>query len=81
MESQTISINLRAKDHMLINQSAERIIKLAEKNGVTVSRPISLPMMMTHKRSIDIVSPTSRMVDELMSLELPDSVDVDIKFK
>lgn len=33
----------------------------------------------THKRMIDIIDPTERTVDALMSLNLPSGVDVEIK--
>lgn len=33
----------------------------------------------THKRLIDILSPTQRTVDALMRLDLPAGVDIDIK--
>ncbi|MDP3244413.1 MAG: 30S ribosomal protein S10 [bacterium] len=33
----------------------------------------------THKRLIDIVNPTSKTIDSLMSLSLPAGVDVEIK--
>ena len=35
--------------------------------------------MRTHKRLIDIINPTSKTVDALMSLDLPTGVDVEIK--
>ncbi|MCX5787036.1 MAG: 30S ribosomal protein S10 [Elusimicrobia bacterium] len=35
--------------------------------------------MRTHKRLIELKSPTSRTVDELMKLDLPGGVDVEIK--
>ncbi len=35
--------------------------------------------MRIHKRLIDLLSPTSRTVDELMKLDLPAGVDVEIK--
>ncbi|MBI4133332.1 30S ribosomal protein S10 [Candidatus Uhrbacteria bacterium] len=35
--------------------------------------------MRTHKRLIDIVEPTQRTIDALMSLSLPAGVDVEIK--
>lgn len=86
MKSQTIKIRLRGNDPMLVNQSAERIVEFAEKNGARISRPISLPtvkdlltMARTHRRSIDILSPTSRTVNALLDLELPDGVDIEIK--
>jgi len=35
--------------------------------------------MRTHKRLIDILSPTPKTVDALMKLELPAGVDIEIK--
>lgn len=35
--------------------------------------------MRTHKRLIDIIEPSSAVVDSLMKLELPAGVDVEIK--
>ena len=35
--------------------------------------------MRTHKRLIDILSPTSKTVDALMRLDLPAGVDIEIK--
>lgn len=35
--------------------------------------------MRTHKRLIDIIQPTSAVMDSLMKLELPAGVDVEIK--
>lgn len=35
--------------------------------------------MRTHKRLIDIMSPSSKVMDALMKLELPVGVDVEIK--
>jgi small subunit ribosomal protein S10 len=35
--------------------------------------------MRTHKRLIDIIDPTTKTVNSLMSLELPAGVDIEIK--
>jgi small subunit ribosomal protein S10 len=35
--------------------------------------------MRTHKRLIDILSPTSKTIDSLMGLDLPHGVDIEIK--
>jgi len=35
--------------------------------------------MRTHKRLIDIIEPTAKTVDALMSLNLPSGVDIEIK--
>ena len=43
MASQKIRIRLKAYDHSLIDQSAEKIIETAKKTGAKVSGPIPLP--------------------------------------
>mgnify|MGYP000894974644 FL=1 len=101
MANQKIRIKLKAYDHTLIDQSAEKIVETAKKTGAQVSGPIPLPTdkeiitilraphkykdsreqfeMRTHKRLIDILSPTSKTVDSLMRLDLPAGVDIEIK--
>jgi small subunit ribosomal protein S10 len=101
LASQKIRIKLKAYDHTLIDQSAERIVETARKTGAKVSGPVPLPTdkevitvlraphkykdsreqfeMRTHKRLIDILSPTSKTVDSLMRLDLPAGVDIEIK--
>lgn len=101
MASQKIRIKLKAYDHTLIDQSAEKIVETAKKTGAKVSGPIPLPTerdvitilrsphkhkdsreqfeMRTHKRLIDILSPTPKTVDSLMRLDLPAGVDIEIK--
>ena len=101
MASQKIRIKLKAYEHTLIDQSAERIVETAKRTGARVSGPIPLPTekevvtilravhkykdsreqfeMRTHKRLIDILSPTPKTVDALMRLDLPAGVDIEIK--
>mgnify|MGYP002627564826 CR=1 FL=1 len=96
-----IRIRLKAYDHQLIDQSAEKIVETAKRTGAAVSGPIPLPTKReivtilrathkykdareqferrTHKRLIDIVSPTQKTVEALMSLELPAGVEIEIK--
>ena len=45
--SQKIRIKLKSYDHMLVDKSAERIVKTVKATGAVVSGPIPLP---THKR-------------------------------
>lgn len=45
--SQKIRIKLKSYDHMLVDKSAERIVKTVKTTGAVVSGPIPLP---THKR-------------------------------
>ena len=99
--SEKIRIRLKAYDHVLIDQSAEKIVDTAKKTGAKVSGPIPLPTkkevvtvirsphkhkdsreqfeMRTHKRVIDILYPTQNTVDNLMKLELPAGVEIEIK--
>ena len=101
MANQKIHIKLKAYEHTLIDQSAERIVETAKRTGARVSGPIPLPTekevvtilrsphkdkdsreqfeMRTHKRLIDILSPTPKTVDALMRLDLPAGVDIEIK--
>lgn len=96
-----IRIRLKAYDHQLIDQSAERIVETAKRSGASVSGPIPLPTKKeiitilravhkykdsreqferrTHKRLVDIIAPTQKTVEALMSLELPAGVEIEIK--
>ena len=96
-----IRIRLKAYDHQLIDQAAEKIVETAKRTGAKVSGPIPLPTKKeivtilravhkykdsreqferrTHKRLIDILSPTQKTVESLMSLEIPAGVEIEIK--
>lgn len=96
-----IRIRLKAYDHQLIDQSAERIVETAKRTDAKVSGPIPLPTRKevvtilravhkykdsreqferrTHKRLIDILNPSQKTVEALMSLELPAGVEIEIK--
>ena len=96
-----IRIRLKAYDHQLIDQTAERLVETAKRTGAKVSGPIPLPTQKevitilravhkykdsreqferrTHKRLIDVVKPSAKTVEALMSLELPAGVEIEIK--
>ncbi len=96
-----IRIRLKAYDHVLLDQSAEKIVETAKRTGARVSGPIPLPTekeiitilravhkykdsreqfeQRTHKRLIDILSPSQKTVETLMRLDLPAGVDIEIK--
>lgn len=98
---QKIRIRLKAFDHQVLDQSAEKIVETAKRTGAKVSGPVPLPTekevitilraphkykdsreqfeMRTHKRLIDILTPTPKTVDSLMRLDLPAGVDIEIK--
>ncbi len=42
-QNEMIRIRLKAYDHQLIDQSAEKIVETAKRTGATVSGPIPLP--------------------------------------
>ena len=100
-QKEMIRIRLKAYDHQLIDQSAEKIVETAKRTGATVSGPIPLPTKKevvtilrsphvnkdsreqferrTHKRLIDVIKPSPKTVEALMSLELPAGVEIEIK--
>jgi len=99
--AERIRIRLKAYDHELIDQSAEKIVEAAKRTGAKVSGPIPLPTereiitilravhkykdsreqfeRRIHKRLIDVVKPSPKTVEALMSLELPAGVEIEIK--
>jgi len=99
--AQRIRIKLKAFDHKVLDQSAEKIVSVVRKSGARVSGPVPLPTnrnlfcvirsphidkesmehfeIRTHRRLIDILEPTQKTVDELMHLDLPAGVDIEIK--
>ena len=100
-QKEMIRIRLKAYDHQLIDQAAEKIVETAKRSGAAVSGPIPLPTKKevvtilravhkykdsreqferrTHKRLIDVVKPSAKTVEALMSLDLPAGVDIEIK--
>ncbi|WP_125153919.1 30S ribosomal protein S10 [Clostridium rectalis] len=101
MAKQKIRIRLKAFDHTILDQSAEKIVETAKASGAKVAGPVPLPTekdvvtilraphkykdareqfeIRTHKRLIDIISPSPKTVDSLMRLDLPAGVDIEIK--
>ena len=100
-DMQKMRIRLKAYDHTVIDQAAEKIVETAKRTGAEVSGPIPLPTdkkvvtilravhkykdsreqfeRRTHKRLIDVVKPSPKTVEALMSLELPAGVEIEIK--
>ena len=101
MAKEMIRIRLKAYDHQVIDQSADKIVQTAKRTGANVSGPIPLPTKKevvtilravhkykdsreqferrTHKRLIDVVKPSQKTVEALMSLDLPAGVEIEIK--
>ncbi|MCL2004080.1 MAG: 30S ribosomal protein S10 [Oscillospiraceae bacterium] len=61
-----IRIRLKAYDHQLIDQSAERIVETAKRNGARVSGPIPLP---TRKEIITILRAVHKYKDSREQFE------------
>ena len=53
-QKEMIRIRLKAYDHQLIDQSAEKIVETAKRTGASVSGPIPLP---TKKEVVTILVP------------------------
>ncbi len=101
MSKQKIRIRLKAYDHRILDQSAQRIVETAERTGAGVIGPVPLPTRIerfcvrrssfidkdsqehfevrTHKRLIDVMEPGSKTIDQLMRLNLPAGVDIEVK--
>ncbi len=60
MAKQKIRISLKAYDHQLIDQSAQRIVDTAKKSGAQVSGPIPMP---TKKEVVTILRATHKYKD------------------
>lgn len=67
MAGQKIRIKLRAYDHNLIDNSAEKIVETIKKTGTKVLGPIPLP---TEKEIITILRATHRYKDSREQFEL-----------
>ena len=83
-QNEMIRIRLKAYDHQLIDQSAEKIVETAKRTGATVSVHKYKDSReqferRTHKRLIDINNPSPKTVEALMSLDLPAGVEIEIK--
>ena len=67
MPSQKIRIKLKAYDHNLIDQSAERIVDTAKRSGAKISGPIPLP---TEKEIITILRAPHKYKDAREQFEI-----------
>ncbi len=67
MASQKIRIKLKAYEHQLIDQSAERIVDTAKRTGARVSGPIPLP---TEKEIVTILRAPHKYKDSREQFEM-----------
>ena len=90
MAKEMIRIRLKAYDHQVIDQSAEKIVETiplpTKKEIVTILRATHKYKdsreqfeRRTHKRLIDITNSSPKTVEALMGLELPAGVEIEIK--
>ena len=64
--TQKIRIKLKAYDHAVLDQSAEKIVEIAKRNGAEVSGPIPLP---TEKQIITILRAVHKYKDSREQFE------------
>ena len=67
MAKQKIRIRLKAYDHILIDQSAERIVETAKRTGAKVSGPVPLP---TEKEIVTILRAVHKYKDSREQFEM-----------
>lgn len=67
MAKQKIRIRLKAYDHILIDQSAERIVETAKRTGAKVSGPVPLP---TEKEIVTILRAVHKYKDSREQFEI-----------
>ena len=65
-QKEMIRIRLKAYDHQLIDQSAEKIVETAKRTGATVSGPIPLP---TEREIITILRAVHKYKDSREQFE------------
>ena len=66
-KSQKIRIKLKAYDHQLIDQSAQKIVETAERTGAKVAGPIPLP---TDKEVVTILRAPHKYKDSREQFEM-----------
>ncbi|MDR0395866.1 MAG: 30S ribosomal protein S10 [Oscillospiraceae bacterium] len=67
MASQKIRIKLKAYEHNLIDQSAERIVEAAKRSGARISGPVPLP---TEKEIVTILRAPHKYKDSREQFEM-----------
>jgi small subunit ribosomal protein S10 len=67
MAKQKIRIRLKAYDHILIDQSAEKIVETAKRTGAKVSGPVPLP---TEKEIVTILRAVHKYKDSREQFEI-----------
>jgi len=65
--SQKIRIRLKAYDHQILDQSADKIVETAKRTGAKVSGPVPLP---TEKEIITVLRATHKYKDAREQFEM-----------
>ena len=73
VKSEKIRIRLKAYDHVVLEQSAEKIVDTAKKTGAKVSGPIPLP---TEKEIVTILRSPHKHKDSREQFELRRVIDI-----
>lgn len=66
-KNQKIRIRLKGYDHKVLDQSAERIVETAKRNGAEVSGPVPLP---TQKEVVTILRAVHKYKDSREQFEM-----------
>ena len=77
VKSEKIRIRLKAYDHVVLEQSAEKIVDTAKKTGAKVSGPIPLP---TEKEIVTILRSPHKHKDSREQFELRTHRVIDILY-
>ena len=67
MSNQKIRIRLKAFDHVLLDQSAKRIVETSNRTGAAVSGPVPLP---TEKQIVTILRAVHKYKDSREQFEI-----------
>jgi len=86
-DTQKLRIRVRAYESKVLDASVKQIIPLpTEIKRYTVNRASFIYKdareqfeMRVHKRLVDIVNPTPKLIEALTNLSLPSGVDIDVK--
>lgn len=78
MAKQKIRIRLKAYDHSILDQSAEKIVETAKRSGASVSGPIPLPtdkVVYTVLRSVHVYKDSREQFEMRTHKRLIDIID------
>lgn len=92
--NQRIQIHLLAFDDRILDKTLQDIVDVAKQFGAKVFGPIPIPTRIPryidtkgtkqiepriHKRLLDLIYPTSQIVNELKKLNIPENIKIQIK--